>query len=346
MQTDPDDMHHDMPSDFEVLEVRRALLKGRAAEPDVDQAWHRFRRSLEGDAVASGELQEQSSKHGLAYILCALCAACLVLAFVLTIFLKPRHNGSVQVFTADKGTPQLTLTADDGNEQVVSDRSLTFNRPVASVQHIRMLEVSNPRGKVSKVVLPDGSTVWLNADSHLSFPERFVGKTRDVSLSGEAYFCVKHDARHPFVVTTEQLVTTVHGTVFDVCAYPSKPSHVALLMGSVAVKNPAGEERFVKPGQMASLASDGSIALADADTYSIGQWTEGFFYFGDTRLIDIMMELGRWYNVNIVFENEATMNLRLHFVAEHTDKLSDIVKRINDLCGAHVSLSDDVVTVR
>lgn len=342
MQTEPDDMLHDMPTDFEVLEVRRAMLQGRAAEPEVDEAWLRFRRQMEREEVKAVSV----SRPTVVWRYLLYVAAGMLLLLGLTVCLKSQHNGRTQVFTADSKQQSLTISADDGSKVTVADDVLDFNTPATPPRHIRMLEVSNPRGKVSRVVLPDGSTVWLNAESHLSFPECFTGKTRDVSLSGEAYFEVKHDTRHPFVVTTETMVTTVHGTVFDVRAYSSKDACVALVEGSVAVKTSHGDEHFIKPGQMAMLSAEGNFTFSNVDTYSLSQWTEGFFYFENSRLVDIMMELGRWYNVNIVFEDEASMNLRLHFVAEHKDSLAAIVKRINELSSARVSLADDVLTVK
>ncbi len=345
MQTDNDDMLSGMPSDFEVLEVRRALHLGRVDHPDVDKAWEHFRQTLEPESEVAEEPSASRFNRPIILKIIAAAAAVAVLVLAITPLLKGRKTNSVEVFSAVDGAQQVTLTADNGTPQVVQGKTLAFNRPIQRTEHIRMMEVSNPRGKVSRVILPDGSTVWLNADSHLSFPERFVGNTREVGLSGEACFDVKHDSRHPFVVTTTNMVTTVHGTVFDVCAYSAKSARVTLLEGSVSVKNKDGAERFIKPGQMAQVSADGNMQLSDVDTYGVTQWTEGFFYFGNSRLADMMMELGRWYNVNIVFENEQAMDLRLHFVAEHKDNLATIISRINELGIVNVSLEDDVVTI-
>ncbi len=345
MVTKNDDMLSDMPSDFEVLEVRRALNRGRVDTPDVDKAWERFRQTIEEDPSFGNETPVSRFNRPLLLKLIVAAAAVAVLAVLFLPVLKEKKDKSIEVFTAVAGTQQVTVTTDDGKPQVVKGKPLVFNRPVARTERISMLEVSNPRGQVSRVVLPDGSTVWLNADSHLSFPERFVGGTREVGLSGEAYFDVKHDPRHPFVVTTANMVTTVHGTVFDVCAYSSKTPRVTLLKGSVSVKNTNGAECFIKPGQMAQVSEDGNIRLSAADTYAATQWTEGFFYFDNCRFVDIMMELGRWYNVSVVFENEQTMDLNLHFVAEHSDSLSTIVSRLNDLGITRVSIKDDVMVV-
>ena len=375
MQTDNEDNMQGMPTDFEILEVRRALHKGRVADPDADKAWERFRQTLVGLPMAQGndlDAEEsnatsgsnnslpvdsvtETSEHRLWYsrqrVLSLLrivgaVAAVALLAVVLYPLLHHTEDNGIEVYSATTGTQDITLTADDGTPQVVKGKSLAFNRPIQRTERIRMMNVSNPRGKVCRVVLPDGTAVWLNADSHLSFPERFTGRTRDVSLSGEAYFEVQKDVRHPFVVTTESMTTTVHGTVFDVCAYSSRDTRVTLFEGSVAVKGTQGDEQFIRPGQVAVANADGTVACTGCDTYPVAQWKDGFFYFSDNRLIDIMRELGRWYNVNVVFESEQAMNLRLHFVAEHTESLAAIISRMNELGVAHVSLKDDVVSVR
>ena len=187
--------------------------------------------------------------------------------------------------------------------------------------------------------------VWLNADSKISFPEEFNGKERNVAVAGEAYFEVTKDAQHPFIVKTEYFTTTVHGTSFNVCAYSAKEAHVTLVSGSVAVKTNDGPEEFITPGQMASLTEESAMSIKNVDIYPLIQWKEGFFYFERDRLVDIMMELGRWYNVNIVFEHEADMNRQLHFVAEHSDSLKDIVRRLNDLGIAKFKLNKDIISI-
>lgn len=344
----------DMPSAFEELEMRRALNKTRIEEPDVNAEWAKFLHTLDEGEMATPssvsdciEERKPHRKFFLAFL--SGVAAALLGLFILHPFFE--KSSSVEVFTANENVQDVVMKSDEGDITVVKNtKALAFNHPVTSsvmniLHKVKMMELSTPRGKDCKVTLPDGSLVWLNADSKISFPEQFVGKERNVRVEGEAFFQVTKDAKHPFVVTTDFFNTTVHGTTFNVNAYSAKTASVTLVTGSVAVKPANGKEVMMAPGQMAMCDAQGNTHVSEVDTYPLIQWKDGFFYFNNERLVDIMMELGRWYNVSIVFEHEEDMNLRLHFVAEHKENLRDIVKRINALGVAKLKMEKDCISI-
>ncbi|MGE4586640.1 MAG: FecR family protein, partial [Mangrovibacterium sp.] len=119
----------------------------------------------------------------------------------------------------------------------------------------RLITVCSQPGTVTNLVLPDGSRVWLNSGSSLSYPSEFQGKTREVSLSGEAYFEVERNSRVPLVVTAGGMFVHVYGTTFNVCAFPVESSgKVTLVEGAVSLTSGAGKfdgknEYFMSPGQ-------------------------------------------------------------------------------------------------
>lgn len=344
---------NEMPSTFEELEVRRALNKTRLKNPDVDAEWDKFYRDLQ----ASGELNGQEDEmlyheqpahdRSLIYTIIGCAAAVIIALFILF----PVHNSSsVEVFTANKNEKAIVVSSEDGDMTVVKDKKpLAFNRPQTTEnilpEKIKMMELSTPRGQDCQMTLPDGTRVWLNADSKITFPSFFSGKTRNVKVEGEAYFEVTKDAKHPFIVSTEYFTTTVLGTVFNIDAYSAKTANVTLVSGSVAVKPKNGTTQKITPGQMAKWNADGTMTISDVDVYPLTQWKDGFFYFNNDRLIDIMLELGRWYNVSIVFEHEEDMNRRLHFVAEHSQSLRDIIKHLNNLGVVKIEMKKDHVSV-
>lgn len=342
---------NDMPSIFEELEVRRALGKIHLNNPNVDEEWDKFYHSMqEHDNVeekTESGIWGQHIKLFTSFI--AGVAATIAILLVVTL---PKTKNSLEVFTANENQQDIVLTTDDGDLTIVRNhKPLTFNKhtatsPIQMFQKVRMMEVSTPRGTDYQLTLPDGTEVWLNADSKISFPERFVGKERNVKVEGEAYFEVTKDAKHPFIVSTDYFTTTVHGTSFNINAYSAKTAGVALVSGSVSVKSNNGKEKLMTPGQLASYGTQGEVTIKDADVYPLTQWKDGFFYFNNDKLIDIMMELGRWYNVSVVFEHEEDMNQRLHFVAEHKEKLSDIIKRINDLNIVKITIEKDHISVK
>lgn len=345
----------DMPSTFEELEMRRALTKTRIEEPDVNAEWAKFLHTLEKEKEKVTFDSEREStderKPHRKLILAFLSGVAAALLCLFVFYPSFQKSSSVEVFTANKNVQDVVMKSDEGDLTVVKNsQTLAFNHPTTSpvmniLRKVKMMELSTPRGKDCKVVLPDGSQVWLNADSKISFPEQFLGKERKVKVEGEAFFQVTKDMKHPFVVSTNFFTTTVHGTTFNVNAYSAKTASVTLVTGSVAVKPIDGKEMMLAPGQMAVCDAQGNTQVREVDTYPLIQWKDGFFYFNNERLVDIMMELGRWYNVSIVFEHEEDMNLRLHFVAEHKENLRDIVKRINALGVAKIKMENGCISI-
>lgn len=339
-----------MPSVFEELEVRRAMHKVHLDTPDVNAEWEKFSQGLNEN---ENEVDESLSNHSIhkqmwLYTLVVSAAAILIAFFI--IFPISDTSSSVEVFTANKNQQNIVMTTDEGNLTVVKPhQSLAFDK-VAPTQEkvnekVKMREISTPRGLDCQLKLPDGTQVWLNADSKITFPDHFVGKERKVKVEGEAYFEVTKDAKHPFVVSTEYFTTTVLGTVFNINTYTPKTANVVLVSGSVAIKPKKGNSQLISPGQMAKWNAQSNMDISEVDVYPLVQWKDGFFYFNNDRLIDIMMELGRWYNVSVVFEHEEDMNRRLHFVAEHKESLRDIIRRINELGVVKINMKKDHVSV-
>ena len=339
----------DMPSVFEELEVRRAMHKAHLETPDINAEWEKFSQSLDATEDVEAESLSHKSTHKRMWF-CAIitsAAAILVALFILFPNVSP---SSVEVFTANKNQQDIVMTTEEGKLTVVKPhQALAFDQ-MEKVQpkdkeKVKMLEISTPRGLDCQLKLPDGTRVWLNADSKITFPNHFVNKERNVKVEGEAYFEVTKDSKHPFVVCTDYFTTTVLGTVFNINAYTPKTASVVLVCGSVAVKPKQGNTQLITPGQMAKWNGQGNMNISDVDVYPLTQWKDGFFYFNNDRLIDIMMELGRWYNVSVVFEHEEDMNRRLHFVAEHKESLRDIIRRINELGVVKICMKKDHISV-
>lgn len=328
-----------MPSAFEELEVRRALKLDSTPLPDVDEEWDKF-RCKEMSCEEETALRRPLVRRILSW---SAAAAAIALLIVLGYdFLQPR---STQVFTASADEQVVKVSTDDGRCRVVPKESaLCFDRPSA-VQRASQLTVTTPRGEDRQLTLPDGSRVWLNAESEISFPSKFTSRVRKVKVKGEAYFEVSKDPRRPFIVSTDYFTTTVHGTSFNLRARSTDDAGVALVEGSVSVSAGNGAARILRPGEMASVGGDGELSVSSVDTYPLTQWKDGYFYFNNVSVLNIMLELGRWYNVSVVFEHEEAMLHRLHFVAERNESLQSVVRRMNKLGVVCVVLSNDCLTV-
>ncbi|MBS1662272.1 MAG: FecR domain-containing protein [Bacteroidetes bacterium] len=159
--------------------------------------------------------------------------------------------------------------------------------------------MSTPRGRQFQVGLPDGTRVWLNAASSIRYPTVFTGGQRIVEVSGEAYFEVAKDNEHPFFVRTGTMEVQVLGTHFDVNAYTDEATvNTTLLEGAVRVK-----DVVLRPGQQAQTGANGNVVVG-ANVEKVMAWKNGVFDFQDATLEEVMRQLQRWYDIDVVYEKE------------------------------------------
>jgi len=170
--------------------------------------------------------------------------------------------------------------------------------------------ITTPSGGQYTIVLPDGTTVWMNSASSLRYPTRFFGPTRVVELQGEAYFAVKPmdsglgSLKIPFIVRTSNYDVEVTGTEFNVNAYPDEASaNTTLVSGSVDIVFAVGDDSkrvTLRPSQQASIGK-GKINVEQVDVMTATAWKDGFFYFNDTDLYTLVRQFARWYNVEVEY---------------------------------------------
>ena len=180
--------------------------------------------------------------------------------------------------------------------------------------------LTNPRGsKVINMVLADGSKVWLNAGSSLTYPVLFVGNSRKVSVTGEAYFEVAHNVSKPFVVHNGTMDVQVVGTHFNVNAFEDEGDDikVTLLEGSVKINN-GNATNLLKPGQQAVVTKDIKV-LNDVDMEFVMAWKNGYFHFDNSSLQNVLKEVSRWYDVEVIYDG---YNQPRQFVGEIQRDLS------------------------
>ena len=234
--------------------------------------------------------------------------AILTLANGKTITLDSAKNGLL----ANEGSARVHKTRDG---QLVYE---TDNNDDGSAAP--MNTVSTPRGGQYQLVLDDGSKVWLNSASSLSFPAVFKGKTREVEITGEAYFEVAKNANMPFRVKVNNTVVEVLGTHFNIMAYNDETvMKTTLLEGSVKISN-SQNFSMLKPGQQAQLNQNGPIKVIDnPDADDAVAWKDGIFQFRDAGIETIMRQAARWYDVQVSFAGKMP-------VKEFTGRISRNVK--------------------
>lgn len=163
--------------------------------------------------------------------------------------------------------------------------------------------ITTPRGREFQVTLSDGTKVWLNAASSITYPAAFAGGERKVTITGEAYFEVAEDARQPFVVSAGHAKIRVLGTHFDVMAYPEEHNiKTTLLEGAVRVSN-AEHKVIIKPGQQASSSNSSErIRVERVDAEQMIAWTKGKLSLDNLGIETIMGKISRWYDVDVEFK--------------------------------------------
>lgn len=202
------------------------------------------------------------------------------------------------------------ITLDSSYGKIVQSGGLTVNNDSGALHYqgkattTEYHTLSVPRGGQYKLQLPDGTDVWLNAASSITYPTAFTGSTRVVEITGEAYFEVAKMKQKPFrVKSAGGSEIEVLGTHFNINAYTDEPSVTAtLLEGRIQFSN-ADQHHLMIPGQQARMNKSGYISIiSNANTEAAIAWKEGYFYFDGADLQTVMRQIARWYNVTVEYE--------------------------------------------
>jgi transmembrane sensor len=190
-------------------------------------------------------------------------------------------------------------------------------------------KIETPRGGRYKVILSDGTVVWLNAFSTLKFPVEFKGKQRKVELTGEAYFEVAPNKNNRFVVATTKENVEVFGTHFNINAYDDEPAiKTTLLEGKVLVKNNStGKSDFLKPGEQSTLIGN-NLRINEVDVLQAIDWKNEKFIFKEEDINSIMRKLSRWYDVDVEYPKQID-DLLFTGKLSRTKDLKDILTLIS-----------------
>lgn len=169
------------------------------------------------------------------------------------------------------------------------------------------------RSEYKYILLPDSTQVWLNASSTLEFPEHFSTDKREVALSGEAYFDVRHSENAPFIIHTGKISTTVLGTSFNIKAYPDR-QHIIVSVSTGKVKvsyNNIPLATLVKGQQVKFDSRLNTVEEKKIAPAEVAAWQQGNMSYDDEALEDIVADLERLYNVRIRIDNDAIRNLKI-----------------------------------
>ena len=186
-----------------------------------------------------------------------------------------------------------------------------------------------PKGGEYKIVLDDGTEIWLNSASELKYPAHFVGNERRVQLTGEAYFQVARNEAAPFIVETRDMDVKVLGTSFNVSVYEDEEScHATLVEGRVEVNDKVnGEKVVLTPGKQALLRG-GEMTVREVNTKLYTLWRLDRFTFASEDMEGVIRKLSRWYNVEFFFSNPSMKQKRFTGSLPKYADISQVLKMI------------------
>ena len=203
--------------------------------------------------------------------------------------------------------------------------------------------ITVPRGGQYHVVLADRSEIWLNAASSITYPTSFTGDTREVTITGEAYFSVAKDVARSFFVTARNMKVQVLGTEFDVMAYSDEEAiRTTLISGAVKASgtNKQGhpQELLLAPGEQASLANRSGVLKSERpDLDAVTGWRAGEFRCHQTDLPAIMRQIARWYDVTIEYRGSAA-NIDFSGQLSKKQRVEDLLDILSDTRKVHFEL--------
>ena len=210
---------------------------------------------------------------------------------------------------------------------------------------IEQNNLSIPKGGQYHVTLPDGTQVYLNSTSSLSYPTQFIGSSRNVTLQGEAYFEVAKNAKMPFIINVNnKQKIEVLGTHFNVKAYTDEQEiNTTLLEGSVKIST-YDKNVILKPGQMAVNNPSKSLSVQIADLEEIMAWKNGLFIFNNENITTVMKKVARWYDVDVVFKGNME---NTNFVGNYSrsKSLTNLLKNIELMDKVHFRAEGRRITV-
>ena len=223
----------------------------------------------------------------------------------------------------EQGVQAVQLLLSDGSRHELGPGRLSGSIPGFRVD-------TGPRGGEYRMVLADGTRVMLNAETRLRFPEAFGDGERRVFLEGEAYFEVAKESERPFWVDFREGTVRVLGTQFNVKAYGGEEAVATLVHGKVEVAR--GQEAVVlQPGEQCRIAAGEAHALivGKADLMSTLAWKNGEFVFKDASLEQVIDELARWYNVEMMYDHSLFRESRVHIYMNRSQTLDEALDMLS-----------------
>lgn len=340
-----------------------ALFEKMTDEKNIEQAAGWFKK-MDVDEELKTTKRKLRQRRLVPVWVYAVAAAIIVLAIAGVFMYQNNSNKKDNTIVAKHepdimpGSNKATLTLDNGQQVILSNEGsdTTINNQVKLLRKSGQLVYSNaattkelvyntlnvPRKGQYKLLLPDGSKVWLNAESSIRYPVAFVGNERKVFVTGETFFEVAKDKTKPFRVVAGDITIEDLGTQFNINAYSNEPYFTATLVeGSVKITK-GSKDKILKPGEQAQLTNN-DFKIANTDVYNATAWKNNQFKFNGTSIDEIMRQIERWYDADVVFKD--TVSLHLNATIDRTVPVSNLLHIFEETGQVHFKIKDKKITV-
>ncbi|MFI3265551.1 MAG: FecR domain-containing protein [Rikenellaceae bacterium] len=297
------------------------LISGESVYGEDIQAMLNYDQNAAWKSVKRRTLNHTLSRRGVF----SMVAAILIISTLGFVTIRRNEKRVEQVLSAiEPGKSKAELILSDGSTQILSKQqaALAFehkenagavvaaeqtSKPATATQEPELITLRTAEGCEYQYELPEGTIVWLNAMSSITFPREFTGKERRVQMEGEVFFDVAKDASKPFIIDViSQGQIRVLGTSFNVKAYSDGSTiETTLIEGKVWMRGNIGEPVELTPGMQAIISRESQGLEANSvNTEPMLAWKEGYFLFDNERLDNICDEFCRWYNIDIRIGSE------------------------------------------
>lgn len=328
--------------------LRQDLLKTDG--PDLSAVWKEVERRLPG-----------RKRRLRAWHIAA--AACIVAALGISMLQWFRTEPEAPVTVAENSKAyKAKLILGNGKEINLADSShyliaeeagtsissagnaVRYESKGAANETVQTNTIIIPRGGEFRLELADGTQVWLNSESKLTYPVQFTGKTREVEMEGEVCFDVAKNAEQPFIVRTGDASIKVLGTLFNVEAYVDNGRITTTLVeGKVEIQS-GNERQELLPDRQAVITEKG-IQVKEVHARDYISWLSGEFNFTETSLEEIMQKLSRWYNFEFFFANQEVKEAHFSLKIKRYENVADILKKIEKTGRAHFNINGRTIIV-
>ena len=313
--------------------------------------------------------KHQTSRRALIYSWASV--ACFIFGVIgiyyWTVETVPSKEPTLITGTIKPGSPKAYLVLENHEKVLLTDScawimhdgvmtrdsagmGLTYSeksKGITSTEPVRLNRLVVPRGGEYKLTLADGTKIWMNAESELEYPIHFSDTARNVSLKGEAYFEVAKDKHKPFHVRVGDLDIQVYGTMFNVNTHVSGKIQAVLVEGKIGVQVlKTGDQIILHPSQLVNYDMiQKKMEVKQVNTRRYTAWRNGRFLFEEERLENVLEQLSRWYDVEIVYTNTEVKDLLIFGSMKHYDSIEVILNAIEKNVNVHFKINGKTITV-